>query len=203
MPFRNYVELTDPDTIRALAHPARAAILAKLYDHGPATATECAEAAGESPSSCSYHLRTLAKLGFVEEAESDDGRERRWRVTVGGFGIPKEAQDSPEVLSAARVWMAQWVEKNQEILAAYLADEESYPPAWRKAATMYAGTGMLTPEQVLELGERFLELLREYTEGDAQPPAGSDPAGARRVHVALTAVPWAPETRPPGEGRRG
>src|SRR5439155_2111489 len=79
MPFGNYVELTDPKVMRALAHPARTAILVYLDDFGPATATECSEAAEESPSSCSYHLRRLAQLGFVEEVPAEDGRERRWR----------------------------------------------------------------------------------------------------------------------------
>ena len=61
MAFGKYVEMTEPSAIRALAHPARMAILAYL-DEGPATATECSTAADESPSACSYHLRTLARL---------------------------------------------------------------------------------------------------------------------------------------------
>src|SRR4026209_2071912 len=98
MPFKKtFVEMTEPTVIRAVSHPARVAILAYLAE-GPATATECSEAAGESPSSCSYHLRTLARVGFVEETASDDGRERRWRLKIDGHGIPKSAQDSPEVL---------------------------------------------------------------------------------------------------------
>ena len=74
----NPVELTDPRMMRALAHPARIAIWAHLGLHGPATATECAEIAGLSPSACSYHLRTLARYGFVEEDPDSaaDGRER-------------------------------------------------------------------------------------------------------------------------------
>src|SRR5262245_42432984 len=100
--------MTDPKVIRALAHPARVAILAFLGD-GPATATECSTAAGQSPSSCSYHLRTLAELGFVAEVASDDARERKWRLKVKGHGVPKRAQDSPAVLAAARLWGRQWI----------------------------------------------------------------------------------------------
>src|SRR5881409_1981129 len=100
MPFGNYAELTDPKVMRALAHPARTAILAHLQDHRTATATECSEVPEESPSACSYHLRSLAQLGFVEEVPTGDGRERRWRSLICGYGIPKEAQDRPEVLAA-------------------------------------------------------------------------------------------------------
>ena len=57
----NPVELTDPRMMRALAHQGRIAIWTHLALHGPATATECAEIAGLSPSACSYHLRTLAR----------------------------------------------------------------------------------------------------------------------------------------------
>ena len=125
-------------------------ILAYLFD-GPATATECSTAAEQSPSSCSYHLRTLAKLGFVEEVSSDDGRERRWRVTVSGHGIPKSAQDSPEVQAASRLWGRQWVAIEQRILAEFLADEAREPAIWRKAATLSSHEVHLTPDEVIEL----------------------------------------------------
>lgn len=76
---------TDPRTARALAHPARVAILNRLIVDGPATATDCAEVAGLSPSACSYHLRTLARYGFVRLASpGDDGRERVWQVEPSG-----------------------------------------------------------------------------------------------------------------------
>jgi DNA-binding transcriptional ArsR family regulator len=51
------MELTDPLAMRALAHPARIAIAQHLALEGPATATQCAEVTGMSPSACSYHLR--------------------------------------------------------------------------------------------------------------------------------------------------
>jgi len=63
----NPVKLTDPKMMRALAHPARIAIWTHIAMRGSATATECAEVAGLSPSACSYHLRSLARYGFVEE----------------------------------------------------------------------------------------------------------------------------------------
>ena len=90
----NPVRLTDPKMMRALAHPARIAIWLHIGLRGPATATECAEVAGLSPSACSYHLRTLARYGFVEEdrASAADGRERPWRARLLAFTI----QDRPD-----------------------------------------------------------------------------------------------------------
>ena len=63
----NPLEISDPRALRALAHPARLSLLQHLVLDGPATATECAEVAGLSPSACSYHLRALARYGFVDE----------------------------------------------------------------------------------------------------------------------------------------
>src|SRR5215472_4220467 len=81
---RDQLEVTDPRAMRALAHPVRLDILSALAK-GPKTATECAEAVGESPQSCSYHLRTLAKYGFVERAEATNGKERPWRKVKSGL----------------------------------------------------------------------------------------------------------------------
>ena len=70
--------------MRALAHPARLAIMEHLNSTGRRrTATECAEIVGLSPSATSYHLRELAKVGLIEEAPSrGDGRERVWQSPV-------------------------------------------------------------------------------------------------------------------------
>ena len=54
------MRISDPQIMRALAHPARLAVLDQLADGGTATATECARTAGLSPSAMSYHLRALA-----------------------------------------------------------------------------------------------------------------------------------------------
>ena len=50
----------DAAVMRAMAHPARLALLEHLRNSGPATATECAAVVGLSPSATSYHLRAKA-----------------------------------------------------------------------------------------------------------------------------------------------
>jgi len=73
---RHRATIRDPQAMRAMAHPARLAIMEFLSDGAGATATECAEVCGLSPSATSYHLRALARAGLVEEAPSrGDGRE--------------------------------------------------------------------------------------------------------------------------------
>src|SRR5581483_1850556 len=71
----------NPRSIRALAHPARLAIIDALASGEELTATECAELTGLSPSATAYHLKLLERYGFAEPAAARaDGRERPWRA---------------------------------------------------------------------------------------------------------------------------
>jgi len=192
MDFTSSARMDDPDVIRTVAHPARMAIL-DFLSAGPATATECSSTAGESPSACSYHLRTLAKLGFVEEVPSEDRRKRRWRLVVRGHGVPKSAQDSDEVRVATRAWGAQWVAMEQRILAQYIATEADEPKVWQKAATFSSAELHLTPDEVIELGQRIDALLEPFL--DREDPAHRPPR-TRPVRVVLTAFPRPRNPRP-------
>jgi hypothetical protein len=105
---RGRLKLTDPKAIRALAHPMRWALLEALGDAGTLTATQASDMLGESPANCAFHLRTLAKYGFVEEAGGGRGRERPWRQTYDGMSW-QTRQEDPEVSHAGealdQVWM--------------------------------------------------------------------------------------------------
>jgi DNA-binding transcriptional ArsR family regulator len=160
--------------MRALAHPTRLALLDHLHAAGPATATECAEFVDESPSSCSYHLRALAKWGFVEEAEQRPGRERPWRATASRIEFPS---DGPE----ATVLRDELVARQQQRLRDALRREHELPAAWRRAVQTSAATLELTTSELEELGERFEALLDEFR--------GRSPRrGARNVVVSFGAA---------------
>src|ERR1700749_3561086 len=76
------LHLRDPREMRALAHPARLAIIDALASGDELTATECAAITGLSPSATAYHLKFLERHNFAERAPArDDGRERPWRET--------------------------------------------------------------------------------------------------------------------------
>ena len=55
---------------------------------------------GESPSNCSFHLRQLAKYGFVEEAEGGTGRQRPWRAVHVGMRFTDVQEDAETALAA-------------------------------------------------------------------------------------------------------
>src|SRR6476646_6726834 len=87
--------VTDPRAMRALAHPTRMALLEYLIREGPLTATQAGALLGQSPASCSFHFRQLAKYGFVEEADGGTGRERPWRrvsVTHSWSAVSPDAE---------------------------------------------------------------------------------------------------------------
>ena len=77
----SFRKLEDAQLLRAMAHPLRLRLIGTLRKDGPATASMLARRLDESSCATSYHLRILAKYGFVEDdAERNRGRERWWRA---------------------------------------------------------------------------------------------------------------------------
>jgi len=184
----NPVELTDPKMMRALAHQARIAIWTYLGLHGPATATACAEVAGLSPSACSYHLRTLARYGFVEEdrASAADGRERPWRARLLAFSM----QERPDRSAASRVAGQLLVENlraaAEDTRARYVDRQAEYPAEWRAAAGETFSVAHVTAEELDEMRAKVLEVMAPYIRLD---PAERSP-GALPVQVMVDLFPW-------------
>ena len=184
----NPVKLTDPKMMRALAHPARIAIWTHIAMRGPTTATECAEVAGLSPSACSYHLRSLARYGFVEEdrASAADGRERPWRARLLAFTM----EDRPDTPAAGRVASRLLVENlreaAEEIRARFLDRKSEYPADWQAASGELFSVAHVTPDELQELRAKMLDVLNAYVRLEK---AERSP-GALPVRVMLDMFPW-------------
>lgn len=149
---RDQLEIDDPRAMRALAHPVRLDLLTALGD-GPLTATECAERVGESPQSCSYHLRTLAKYGFIERAEAGNGKERPWQKLAGGL-----QWTGTDDTGAARALASTFLARDFRLLEQYLAaPPESWPEPMYSQAVL-----RLTPAESQELGMAIFRLLEPY-----------------------------------------
>ena len=67
---------------RSKLDPMRLDLLELLATMSPATAAQCARILGVPQANCSFHLRQLAKYGFVEDAGPGD--DRRWIVRTAG-----------------------------------------------------------------------------------------------------------------------
>jgi len=180
--------LSDPRMMRALAHPARIAIWTHLGFRGPATATECAEVAGLSPSACSYHLRTLAKYGFVEEDRdaAADGRERPWRARLVYFHISGDPGVPPATQLAGQLLAENMRVAAEDLRARYLARKSEYPADWQNAAGELFSAAYVTAAELDEMRAKVVEVMTPYLRLDpAERPAGTLP-----VRIVLDAFPW-------------
>jgi DNA-binding transcriptional ArsR family regulator len=183
------LRLTDPRMMRALAHPARIAILQHLGLDGPSTATECAAVVGLSPSACSYHLRALARYGFVDEdpASAADGRQRPWRARVISMTFDEGEPDQPDAVRAAgQLLTATMLARFEEMREQYLDRASRYTAEWRNIAGWHQDVVHVTAAEALAVREQVQALLAGYRRLD---PA-QRPPGAHRVHALLDLVPW-------------
>jgi DNA-binding transcriptional ArsR family regulator len=187
----NPVEISDPLALRALAHPARMAILGHLVMDGPATATQCAQIAGLSPTACSYHLRALAKYGFVEEDASAaaDRRHRPWRAKVVAVTFGEKADSSPAVRAAGRAVRDSLLQRIGELRDLHDEQEPTLPLEWRKVSGINQDVMHLTAAELTELRQQVFELTTRFRRlaPEERPP------GARRVFSMFEVFPWPQE----------
>jgi DNA-binding transcriptional ArsR family regulator len=189
--------LRDAREMQALAHPVRMRLKQALYERGSATATELAEMIGESPANCSWHLRQLAKYGFVEEAGGGKGRNRPWRPVASPLSWG-DSEESGEVAAASDSLSAQYVEQEFAGLRDWQAWRRTDPPEWQDAANWVQNLDWLTLEELQELNKALVEIVCRRRE--RRNPADR-PAGARRVRIFAWAVPAEPyPADTPGRG---
>jgi DNA-binding transcriptional ArsR family regulator len=182
------LQVTDPQAMRALAHPVRLAILSFLQRNGPATATVLSPHVGATPSVTSWHLRHLAGFGLVTDADPaevpGDRRQRWWKARARGFSVT--VGDDPESQVAARALGEQLAVAAQQQVGEWIAEVGPHlPPEWLKVSGVSNTSVPLTTEELAELTRRIDELIAPYVhraEGDA-------PAGARIVRILRHYLP--------------
>lgn len=177
MPSDDREYISDPQRVRAMTHPIRLRLIDYLGTVADATATECAEHVGESVASCSFHLRMLAKYGFIERAPSR-GREKPWRLVERSQSAQPDFDDSESVqaVSALAVThleyqtglMRTWLERNAHRME----------PEWIGATTQTSSSMWLTREELAEVGETIMGIADRYAgrwEDPSKRPEGSRP----------------------------
>lgn len=174
--------ISDPVRIRALTHPLRLELLDVLGD-GPATATECAAATGESVASCSFHLRTLAKYGFIEPAERR-GREKPWKLASPGTDVRPDDAD-PESVHAVGAMAQVYLEHGAEALRAWLSRLPSEPPEWVHATTLTGSSFWATSDELADLSKALQTMADRFRTRNHDPE--QRPPGARPVRLFAAA----------------
>lgn len=172
--------------MRALAHPVRMALIELLAHTGTLTATQASDVLGESPANCAFHLRTLARYGYVEEAGGGHGRERPWRRVHARHDIPA-VQDSPQAAGAAAALTGFLVEALLERARRSLADQSSWPADWQDALSQGDYLSYLTVPEARQLDADLSELLGRYVDRVGHPERR--PPGAMPIQILAIAFP--------------
>ncbi|WP_371603765.1 helix-turn-helix domain-containing protein [Streptomyces sp. NBC_01220] len=167
------MRISDPKAIRALAHPLRLDLLELLTAAGPATAAHCGRVLEVSQASCSFHLRQLAKYGFVEDAgPGRDRRERAWQVPGPRREMRIAVDDSPDVGPALERIV---VEREAQAILDHVGRRDAGSVNWRQKA------GVM-------LREQWKALLAPYVARTEKDSADRLP-GQRHVRYFMAATP--------------
>jgi DNA-binding transcriptional ArsR family regulator len=170
---------TDVRAVRALAHPLRLKLLDLLRFEGASTATLLAAHVGESSGATSYHLRQLARFGYIEEAPGPGGRERWWRYRERPVVVP-----GGDDAGSSRQLLAELLSREAHALDRYMA-ERSRLTEWDDAAFFQSRALRLTPAELDELRRGIETLVSSFRRADADDAR----ADARPVRVLAFGFP--------------
>ncbi len=182
--------LTDPRSLRALAHPARQVLMTELTNGRVLTATEAADLVGLTPSAVSHHLRALERYGIAERADAEeggDGRTRPWRSRYRELNFdaagPGAAGASEQLLHAHLSRLAQ-----------------DYVAGIRGGAGSAEGRelGFTVSETWLTREERLaaLEAFAEVVKALPKRHAGDHPDDATPIQFTIAHVPLGSRSAP-------
>src|SRR5262245_3694604 len=155
------LHLQDPRDIRALAHPARMAIIDALASGDELTATECAELTGLSPSATAYHLKLLERYNIAEPAPArSDGRERPWRA--GRQARVDLDTSTPAGAAATTAVGLAFFDRSRALAEAFLASAHEEPGEWPEVTSLSNSDLWLTVDETRKVTEAFGAVLEPY-----------------------------------------
>ena len=157
---------------------------------GPATATELSERIGESPANCSWHLRQLAKYGWVEEAGGGTGRQRPWQIVIQPKYFARGEQVGEELRIATTAATRHMAAREYEALRAWFASLHAESQSWRDSAYVTQNVGWCTPEELAEIAQTVSDAMDRFVLRINDP--ASRPPGARLIRFLAWGVPGQP-----------
>lgn len=183
------IAVSDVGTLRALSHPVRLALLEALQA-GPLTATEAGELIDESATTCSFHLRQLARHGLVEEAGRGRGRARPWRLVHEGWRAPARPED-PDLTRAVQALDRIMLDRYVQRIRRFVDLVATYPTDWQTAATATVSTLHLTAAELAELAAAYRELIEKFRKrwADRNQYPDRRPANSLPVDILFGAYP--------------
>lgn len=164
-------------------HEVRTALLDLLAEVGTVTATEAASRLGHSSGLCSFHLRQLARHGYVEEAPHSGGRARPWRLTRHNPDVGGPAEERFGDLARGL---------EDESWQRWLTQRDEAPSEWRHDEA-FSAVAYLTPEEMSRVAEVIRRALAPYQDREQRPLARPD--GALPVALISRLFPLLPHAR--------
>ncbi|MBK0330482.1 helix-turn-helix transcriptional regulator [Brachybacterium sp. MASK1Z-5] len=203
------------EMLRAMAHPLRLQLMERVGRRGTARAADLAEEMGVAANALSYHLRTLAKAGVIEEApgEARDRRDRVWRLTQASFhyGQGESSTNDPDATDDEyrRAAMSMSLAAIEWIRTSWIAQSARYEAgeaSQNLAGQLFSSSLRISRDQAEDLARRANDLIMEFNrlnrdergtdlEGD---PDSEGPAEDFRVLFALVGDRPAPDQRMTG-----
>jgi predicted ArsR family transcriptional regulator len=168
----------------------RIALYQELAYGGAMTATELGKRIGETATTCSFHLRQLAKYGFVEEAGGGKGRARPWRLASLGWDIPVAHDPETQIAGDAVLRLSR-----ERAFARYQRWQETkaaHPRDWQEAADDSEYVTYLTTEELKQVKQELHAVLERFWERLEDP--ARRPPGALPVETLLLSYPIEPPT---------
>lgn len=181
-------EVSDPKAWRALSHPIRIQLVRELAQLPSARAADLAQIVGAPANSVSFHLRQLARYGFVEPDDNlhRDQRERWWRSSSPrGFVLKGDrGQSAADRDALAKLLLVARTDAHQQLddwFDADLASADSEPqdPQAVSNHELYLN---LSDKEFSTFREEFNELRRRWSARDRQPTD----AEARRTYLLVS-----------------
>lgn len=174
----------DPAMLRALAHPLRVEILTVIDELGEATATQIAERVGESASNCSFHLRTLAKSGFIERGAAK-GTSKPWKSVHSSRDLRPNPHDPASIRTSSAVG-ALYVQHEANRVVDFLTRHGLGDEEWLPGITVNTSVFWATPEELAEVADEIAHIADRFR-GRKDP--AKRPVGSRKAHLFATLNP--------------
>ncbi|WP_417233841.1 ArsR/SmtB family transcription factor [Arthrobacter sp.] len=175
--------MTSP-MLKAMSHPLRRRIVSVLGAQDYARATDLARQLGVAANTLSFHLRSLADAGFVEEApeHARDRRDRVWRGVNQSYkvGSPEEPI-GPDDEAPLAAYLHQMTMDQQEMVAKVLAWAPNYATGREADAKgeLSIGTLRLTQDEATAVFAEVCAVLDRARSLHHEPSPSDEADGVR------------------------
>jgi hypothetical protein len=167
-------------SLRALAHPLRWQLIDLLDSTGQATATQCAEALGETVPSCAYHLSILGKYGYARQVAGHPGREKPWELTEIPQNLSSAGPD-PASAQEAEAAVDAFLDHELTKLKNRFRQLAHEPAEWREGSGVLGETAWLTAAELSATWAAMKDLVLRFADRGRDP--SRRPEGAREVRL--------------------